>query len=244
MATTMTLPHGSSLETRPSLLKRLQTGDDPQSWQEFYRIYGGLIRFFAIKAGLTPDEAEEVVQETAIGVARRLPEFVYDPKVCRFKTWLLNLTRWRIQNQLRKRGQPGASARNSPTPGDGPPVRRGNDGTGTGTIERIADPAAPEFGAEWDVAWEKNLVTQAMEQVHARIEERQFQIFDLYVMKGWPPGDVAKTLGISIARVYLTKHRVAARVKKEVQRLEKAAEQELLDCGDVAHGKLQGTIVL
>jgi RNA polymerase sigma-70 factor (ECF subfamily) len=235
MATTMTLPHGSSLETRPSLLKRLQTGDDPQSWQEFYRIYGGLIRFFATKAGLTADEAEEVVQETAIGVARRLPQFVYDPKVCRFKTWLLNLTRWRIQNQLRKRGQLCAVAGGSPTTGDESRAGCENDGTGTASIDCIADPAVPEFGAEWDAAWEKNLVMQAMEQVHARIEERQFQIFDLYVMKGWPAGDVAKTLGISIARVYLTKHRVAARVKKEVQRLEKAAEQARLDCGDVAH---------
>ena len=223
----MTPPHGSSLETRPSLLKRLQTGDDPQSWQEFYRIYGGLIRFFATKAGLTPDEAEEVVQETAIGVARRLPEFVYDPKVCRFKTWLLNLTRWRIQNQLRKRGPSGAVAGNPSTAGGRPPAGRGDDGTGTGTINRIADPSVPEFGAEWDAEWEKNLVTQAMDQVRSKIEERQFQIFDLYVMKGWPPGEVAKTLGISIARVYLTKHRVAALVKKEVRRLEKAAEQAL-----------------
>jgi RNA polymerase sigma-70 factor (ECF subfamily) len=228
MATTMTLPHGSSLETRPSLLKRLQTGDDPQSWQEFYRIYGGLIRFFATKAGLTPDEAEEVVQETAIGVARRLPEFVYDPKVCRFKTWLLNLTRWRIQNQLRKRGQPGAAVAGSPSANSGAPTPRGDAGTDTGTVDRIADPAEPEFGAEWDVAWEKNLVTQAMELVRVKIEERQFQIFDLYVMKGWPPGEVAKTLGISTARVYLTKHRVAALVKKEVRQLEKAAEKALL----------------
>ena len=103
----MTIPHGSSLETRPSLLKKLQVGDDPQSWQEFHQIYGGLIRFFALKAGLTADEAKEVVQETAIGVARRLPEFVYDPKACRFKTWLLNLTHWCIQNQLKKRRTPG-----------------------------------------------------------------------------------------------------------------------------------------
>src|SRR5947209_13534578 len=107
MATTMTPGHGTSLETRPSLLQRLKSGDDPQSWQEFYRTYGGLIRFFAEKAGLTADEAEEVVQETAIGVARRLPDFVYDPKVCRFKTWLLNLVRWRIQDQLRKRKRGG-----------------------------------------------------------------------------------------------------------------------------------------
>jgi RNA polymerase sigma factor (sigma-70 family) len=227
MATTMTLPHGSSLETRPSLLHRLQAGDDPQSWQEFYRIYGGLIRFFAAKAGLTADEAEEVVQETAIGVARRLPDFIYDPKVCRFKTWLLNLTRWRIQNQLRKRGRQNGDAVAPPAMTGEAPVRAGDDTTYTATIERIPDPAVPEFGAEWDAAWEKNLVTQAMEHIRGRIDERQFQVFDLYAAKGWPPGEVAKTLGISIARVYLTKHRVAAMLKKEVQRLEKAAEQML-----------------
>ena len=98
----MTLRSGTSLETRPSLLKKLQTGDDPQSWLEFYRTYGGLIRSFAAKAGLSAEEAEEVVQDTAIGVARRLPDFIYDPKKCRFKSWMLNLTRWRIEHQLRK----------------------------------------------------------------------------------------------------------------------------------------------
>ena len=120
----MTGDQGTSLATRPSLLERLKTGDDSASWQEFYRTYGGLIRFFAAKAGLTEDEAEEVVQETAIGVARRLPEFVYDPKVCRFKTWLLNLTRWRIQDQLRRRkalGRMGRSLGEKPA------------GAGTGT---------------------------------------------------------------------------------------------------------------
>lgn len=41
---------GTSLQTRPSLLHLLSSGDDAQSWQEFYRIYGGLIRHFATKA--------------------------------------------------------------------------------------------------------------------------------------------------------------------------------------------------
>ena len=50
------------------------------------------MRDFAIQAGLMDTEADEVVQETAITVARHLPEFHYDPKVCRFKTWLLNLS--------------------------------------------------------------------------------------------------------------------------------------------------------
>jgi RNA polymerase sigma factor (sigma-70 family) len=221
MTVTMSANHGTSLDTRPSLLQRLKSGDDTQSWQEFYRTYGGLIRFFAEKAGLTADEAEEVVQETAIGVARRLPQFTYDPKVCRFKTWLLNLVRWRIQDQLRKRekgGQPAGSA----DLGAASPRSSGDTGS-TATIERILDPAVPEFGVEWDAAWEKNLLTVALERVRGQLEERQFQIFDLYVLKGWTPRDVAQTLRITTASVYLTKHRVSALLKKEIRRLEKTA---------------------
>ena len=222
----MTIPHGSSLETRPSLLRRLQSDDDPQSWQEFYKIYGGLIRSFAMKAGLTADEAEEVVQETAIGVARRLPEFVYDPKVCRFKTWLLNLTRWRIQNQFKKRRSPGGSGGSRDAAGQPSPGRADETAT-TRTIESIADPAIPELGGEWDAAWERNLLTQAMKRVREKVDERQFQIFDLYVTKCWPGGEVARSMRVSIALVYVTRFRVTALLKQEVRRLEKETVRAL-----------------
>ena len=223
----MTLRHGSSLATRPSLLQRLQSGEDQESW-DFYDIYGGLMRSFAAKAGLTSEEAEEVVQETVIGVSRRLPEFVYDPKVCRFKTWLLNQTRWQILRQLKRRANPASAAQSGAAPGVPTDASHSADETaGTDAMARIPDPSIPDFGAEWDQEWEKGLLTRALERVSQQIDERQFQIFDLYVTKAWPAGRVAKMLGVSVARVYLTKHRVAALLKKEVRRLEKAAEQAL-----------------
>ena len=87
-----------------------QSGEDQECWRDFYAIYGGQFRSFAAKTGLTPEEAEEVVQETVISVSPRLPEFVYDPKVCRFKTWLLNQTRWQILRQLKRRANPASAA--------------------------------------------------------------------------------------------------------------------------------------
>jgi RNA polymerase sigma-70 factor (ECF subfamily) len=46
-------------------------------------------------------------------------------------------------------------------------------------------------------------------------------MFNFYVLKQWPVKEVAKTLGVSVAQVYLAKHRISTLVKKEVKRLQK-----------------------
>src|SRR5438552_9959233 len=102
MFSSMANTKDDSYPTRPSLLVRLKDTEDQQSWQQFNDLYGKLIFGFAIKAGLTETEAQEVVQETLIAAAKNLPEFRYDPKVCSFKTWLLNVSHWRVTAQLRK----------------------------------------------------------------------------------------------------------------------------------------------
>lgn len=216
---TMTGDELSSIQTRPSLLQRLKEGDDVESWQEFYRVYGKLVRDFAIKSGLTDSEADEVVQEIAIGVARHLPGFSYDPKVCRFKTWLLNQTSWRIKDQLRKRARPGQAAGHGAASAPSDPVR-------TATVDRIADPAALDMEAMFESEWRGNLLALAMEAVKEKFSLKQIQIFDLVVEKEWPAGEVARSLGVSLANVYVTKHRVAVAVKREVRRLARQLEQK------------------
>lgn len=69
------MPFRSSMLTEACLLVRLGSGDDIEAWLEFFRRYGGLLRRFALGSGLDAQEAEEVVQDTAIGVARGLRGF-------------------------------------------------------------------------------------------------------------------------------------------------------------------------
>jgi len=202
----------SSIQTRPSLLNRLKEGDDVESWQEFYRVYGKLARDFAIKAGLTDTEADEVVQETAIGVARNLPGFSYDPKVCRFKTWLLNQTSWRIKDQLKKRRRGGQAS--------------GQAGSGgTAAMDQVADPSAVDLDALFEDQWRSSLLALALERLSDKFSLKQIQIFDLIVVKEWPAGEVAQSLGVSLANVYVTKHRVAVAVKREVAHLAQTMEK-------------------
>jgi DNA-directed RNA polymerase specialized sigma24 family protein len=68
-------PPDELIPTRWTLLSRLKDAADADSWQEFFDTYWRLIYGVARKAGLTEVEAQEVVQEVVIGVARKLPEF-------------------------------------------------------------------------------------------------------------------------------------------------------------------------
>jgi len=202
-------PH-ELIPTRATLIKRLKDWDDQSSWQEFFDIYWKLIYGVARKAGLTDDEAQEVVQETLMSVAKHMPGFDYDPNIGSFKAWLLNMTRWRIIGQFRKR-KPGMQQE--------PPTEL--DGGRTKMIDKVPDPAGNELDVMWEQEWQTNLLEAAVAQVKRTMDPQKYQIFDLYVNKGCPPEQVAAQFGISANLVYVTKHRVTEAIKAEVERLEK-----------------------
>jgi RNA polymerase sigma factor (sigma-70 family) len=202
----------SSLATRASLLGRLKDLEDQASWQEFFDTYWQLIYGVALKAGLTDAEAQDMIQETIITAAKHLPGFHYDPRVCSFKTWLLRLARWRIIDQLRKRLPAGQSDA----------VVAEDDATATALLDRLTGGAPPDLERIWTEEWEKVMFAAAIDRAKQRVPPEQFQIFDLYALKGMPASQVASLLGVSLARVYLAKHRVAAVVRAEALRLEQA----------------------
>src|SRR2546428_11792243 len=90
----------SLLATRRSLVERLADWGDQLRWQEFFDTYSKLIYSAARQSGLTDAEAQEVVQETVITVAKNIGKLKYDPAIGSFKGWLLQITRWRIADQF------------------------------------------------------------------------------------------------------------------------------------------------
>ncbi len=199
--------------TRSSLVNRLRDWDDQTGWQEFFDRYWKLIYAVAIKTGLSDAEAQDVVQETVVAVAKQMREGGYDRTKSSFKNWLCLITRRRIIDHFRRRTKfakrPLAS----------------EDTSRTDTIARVPDPANLELGAVWDEEWRKNLVDAAIERVKEKVSSKQFQIFDLAVLKDIPVREVTKLLKVNTAQVYLARHRISALVKKEVARLEAQAEK-------------------
>ncbi len=197
-------------KTRKSLIERLGNWEDQRTWDEFYKTYWRLIHSVARKAGLTEDEAWDVVQETILTIARQSRKKAYNPEAGSFKSWLLTATRWRIADRFQKR------ERNLATSGDGPDSDRD-----TATIERFSDPARPALETVWDSEWASHLTEIALRRVRDKVSPKQYQIYDCYVLKDWDVARVAEHIGVSIAQIYVAKHRVGALLRKEITALEK-----------------------
>src|SRR5215467_2913469 len=152
------------IPTRESLLERLKRWDDQESWREFFDIYWRLIYGAAVKSGLNDAEAQDVVQDTVIIVAKKMEDFKYDPAVDSFKGWLLFLTRKQIAQQYRKRAKNHGAA--------GQAARLAEF---TPEVEEIPEQAGAGLEALWEREWERNLWEAALAKVKLQVNARQFQ---------------------------------------------------------------------
>ena len=195
------------LPTRESLLLRLKSWDDHESWKQFFNDYWRLIYGAALRSGLNDAQAQDVVQDTIILVAKKMKDFRYDSAVDSFKGWLLYLTRKRIALEYRRKERD-----------RGGPAAVSSDNW-MSEAENLQEPAGFDLERVWDQEWERNLWEAAIARIKENISSKQFQMFDLYVLKEKSAEEVARQMGVAVAQVYLAKHRISTLLTAELTRL-------------------------
>ena len=202
-------PSAGSIPTRSDLLEAVKEWDNQPGWQRFYATYARLIHGVARSQGLSDSEAQEVVQDTMLSVAKTMPDFQYDPARCSFKTWLRHLTRKRVVDLIRKRRR-------------GVTLSHGGsrDGGSTDVLERVADTRRSDLDVIWDREWHSTLVECALQHLKPQVTAMQFQVFFLHVVKENPARQVARVLKVNLGFVYLVKHRLTPKFKRWVSVLQ------------------------
>lgn len=206
----MSTPADKFLPTRRSLLTKLKSWDNQDSWREFFEAYWRLIYGVAVRSGLNDAEAQDVVQETVLSVAKEMPGFRYDQSCGSFKAWLRQVTRRRIADQMRKRRRPAEAG-----------VAASLDATDWEGGTEFPDSGPDPLEECWEEEWRTQLRNVALERVKKRVKDEHFQIFDLFVIQGWGAKEVAKTLEVSLPLVYWARHKVSEVLKQEVTRLDR-----------------------
>lgn len=205
-----------SIPTRQSLLVRLKDWDDQESWREFFELYWRLLHATALKAGLFEVEAQEVVQEVMIAVAKKMPGFTYDPGKDSLKGWLLGVTRWKVADQFRKRKRSGGEGQRADGAFD---LLLDQDTARTATVERVPDPNGIDLEAIWDGEWRENLLRAALDRVKRQVNPAHYEMYHLHAVQGLLPREAALALGVSTAAVHMANFRVGRLLKAEIRRL-------------------------
>ena len=185
--------------TRPTIFLRLREQDRAArelSWSEFRDRYAPVIVGFARKAGLSADDASDVLQDVLLAFFRVSPNFEYDPQKGRFRGYLKRAT----LNVIRRRWRHGPSIHLEVDPAD--------DGTN-------------DEESHWEQEWDARIMQRALDEARSHVDARTFEAFELYAERGVPAEEVAERLGISVNSVHQAKSRVVRAARDTALRLRK-----------------------
>jgi RNA polymerase sigma-70 factor (ECF subfamily) len=191
--------------TQTSLLLRVRDAQDEQAWKEFAELYVPLVYGFVRKHGLQEADAADVTQEVMCRVARAIRTLDYDPARGSFRGWLFTLVRNQL-HQFHRGGQ-----------------RPDRACGGTSIRQVLHGQPAPEedTAASWDQEYERRLFAYAAAQIRGDFRDSTWQAFWLAGVEGKSAREVGEQLGLTVAAVYLAKSRVMARLKEQIQELER-----------------------
>jgi RNA polymerase sigma-70 factor (ECF subfamily) len=187
-----------SFSTSISLLKRLRHDEqDETAWAEFINRYGRLMLDWAQEAGLSSEDARDLVQEVILNLVEQIGRYQRTEQQG-FRTWLKTVM-WRVQQRL---GQEGGFT----------------EALGGGQAERLLalQPSWTNLQERLKVEADRDLLELAMARTKSRVEPRTWQAFEMQALQGASGEDVARETGMSLSNVYVSRHRVQKILRDEL----------------------------
>jgi RNA polymerase sigma-70 factor (ECF subfamily) len=192
--------------THRTLLDRLAEsgGRNQAAWSEFVERYGRRIYGWCLRWRLQDADAQDVTQIVLLKLAQRMKDFTYDPRRS-FRAWLKTVTHHAWRDYIDSR-QTAALA----TGGD----RNGDRLTSV--------TARDDLSGEFERLFDLDLLETAKQRVRLRAAPHTWMAFSMTAVEGIPAPDVARRLGMKIARVYAARSNIQQRLQEECRLLERA----------------------
>lgn len=182
------------LTTTETLLRGLAEGNEGR-WARFYRDYAPFLEdFVSRKFPLAHEDAEEIVSDTLIDIAKLMPTYRYDKaKKGAFHSLLAKIAQNKAIDRLRK-------------------LKRTAE-----ELEKFA--AEPVALSEKD--WRREIYNAALRRVmaDASIQESTKIAFRRHVQLGESAAEVAADLGLEVNALYQIKNRMKEKIAAEVESL-------------------------
>jgi len=187
------------VETSLSLLERLTDRPSETDWSRLDELYRPLLRSWALRAGATDADADDLAQETLAVVVRDVAAFDRG-RAGAFRSWLRAILANRLRDFFRaRRSRPVATGASD-------------------FLDRLDELEAGDsaLSKQWDREHDEHVAARAMQRVQGDFAPATWHLFRRQVLDGAGPAEVAAELGVSRNAALLAKSRVLKRLRAEV----------------------------
>jgi len=196
------IPMTDSYNTRRTLIERVKNQHDENSWEEFVKVYQDYIYAIIRRMGINEHDADDLLQQVLINLWKMLPRLNFDG-IKRFRSVLSNVTRHRVIDFMRKRGNE---------------ANRLDNASKDETLRYLNQLNLSEVDAIADREWEVHLTNLAIEKVAPRFSGQAVNIFRMS-LKGLDVKEIANEVGLKENSVYRLRNRVKACLIEEIAQL-------------------------
>jgi RNA polymerase sigma-70 factor, ECF subfamily len=185
-------------ETDYSLIDRAKDMADGASWLEFVGIYQPVVYRLARRRGLQDADSQDIVQQVFASITRSLDAWKRAEDKPPFRAWLTTIARNAITTALAR--------------------RRPDQGSGSSSVAEALGrlPSKEQTDAELFAEARCEMIRWAAEQIRPEFTEPTWDIFWKTAMLEVSVAEVSKTSSRTIGAIYVTRHRVLARLKEKI----------------------------
>ncbi|MDC0278868.1 sigma-70 family RNA polymerase sigma factor [bacterium] len=186
--------------TSKTLIGRLALDPSGDAWREFVDKYAPTVYAWAWQSGLQESDAADVTQDVLLKLLEKMRVFQYDPSRGSFRGWLKTIT----VNSARDCGR-----------------RLARQPVGPDGLSSVGHPSAwDDLGKRIDEEYRRQLLMQAEATVREHVQANTWRAYEMLVKEGLPVTQVAQSLKMKVAEIYVAKSRVLKRLKEVVCQIE------------------------
>ncbi|MFO0897743.1 MAG: sigma-70 family RNA polymerase sigma factor [Pirellulales bacterium] len=184
--------------TSTNFLRALRSKDDA-AWERILARACWHVFAVAGAAGLSPEDAEDVIQDVLLTASKSLPSFEPNGRRGAFRAWLNTIVRRRLADKCRER-------------------RACLDlATGSADANRLLAKLAGH-SSDQDLPSRTMISEEVLTKVRSTCAPETWEAFTRQVYEGWSAERVANELSITLNQAYLAKSRIIRRLRDAIDR--------------------------
>ncbi|HET6163481.1 MAG TPA: sigma-70 family RNA polymerase sigma factor [Planctomycetota bacterium] len=188
-------------KTNTVLLAGLLEAGNDEVWRDFDGRYRPVLRAFASRLGLAPNDAEEVAQETLAQFVELYRAGKYDRERGRLRSWIFGIAQRRVADVRRAR-------------------ERRRERRGESALEPLT--SEPELERLFEEEWQRALLAAAFAELRAgRTDPQSIRALELLASGSRSADEVATELSMTPNAVYAAKHRAVVKLREILTRLDR-----------------------